>query len=67
MSDRISSLGLKSWRAKNKSIRYSTETTMVIWNSTQPISNYYGNTEKVITFLMKQCFWPQYRHKYRIK
>ena len=26
------------------------ETTTVIWISTQPISNYYGDTEKVITF-----------------
>ena len=34
----------------NHPIRYITETTTVIWISTQPISNYYGDTEKVITF-----------------
>ena len=34
----------------NHPIRYSTETTTVIWISTQPISNYYGDAEKVITF-----------------
>ena len=34
----------------NHPIRYSTETTTVIWISTQPISNYYDDTEKVITF-----------------
>ena len=34
----------------NHPIRYSTETTTVIWISTQPISNYYGDTENVITF-----------------
>ena len=34
----------------NHPIRYSTETTTVIWISTQSISNYYGDTEKVITF-----------------
>ena len=34
----------------NHPIIYSTETTTVIWISTQPISNYYGDTEKVITF-----------------
>ena len=27
---------------------------------------YYGDTEKVITFKMKQCFWTWYRHKNRI-
>ena len=34
----------------NHPIRYSTETTTVKWISTQPISNYYGDTENVITF-----------------
>ena len=34
----------------NHPIRYSTETTVVIWISTQPISNYYSDTEKVVTF-----------------
>ena len=34
----------------NHPIRYSTETTTVIWISTQPISNHYGDMEKVITF-----------------
>ena len=34
----------------NNAIRYSTEPTTVIWILTQPISNYYGDTEKVITF-----------------
>ena len=34
----------------NHPIRYSTETSTVIWISIQPISNYYGDTEKVITF-----------------
>ena len=34
----------------NHPIRYSTETTTVIWISTKPISYYYGDTEKVITF-----------------
>ena len=41
----------------NHPIRYSAESTTVIWISTQPISNYYGDTENVITFLMIQCFW----------
>ena len=40
----------KSLNISNHPIRYSTETTRVIWISTQPISNYYGDTEKVITF-----------------
>ena len=34
----------------NPPIRYSTETTTVIWISTQTISNYYGDTENVTTF-----------------
>ena len=34
----------------NNPIRYSKETTTLIWISTQPISNYYGDTEKIITF-----------------
>ena len=34
----------------NNPIRYGKETTTVIWISTKPISNYYGDTEKVITF-----------------
>ena len=34
----------------NHPIRYSTESTAVIWISTQPISNYYGDMENVITF-----------------
>ena len=34
----------------NHPIRYSTKTTTVIWISIRPISNYYGDTEKVITF-----------------
>ena len=35
----------------NHPIRYSTETTTVIWVSTKPISNYYGDTEKGYHFL----------------
>ena len=34
----------------NHPIRYSPETTTVIWISAQPISNYDGDTENVITF-----------------
>ena len=34
----------------NHPIRYSTETTSVILISTQPISNYYCDTENDITF-----------------
>ena len=34
----------------NHPIRYSTKTTTVIWISYKLISNYYGDTEKVITF-----------------
>ena len=34
----------------NNPIRYSKETNTVIWISTQPISNYYGDKENVITF-----------------
>ena len=40
----------KRLNSSNHPIRYSTETTAVIWISTQPISNYYGDKEKVITF-----------------
>ena len=42
----------KSLNFSNHPIRYSTWTTTVIWISTQPISNYYGDTENVITLYM---------------
>ena len=35
---------------KNNPIRCSKDTTTVIWLLTKPISNYYGDTENVITF-----------------
>ena len=41
----------KSLNFSNHPIRYSTETAMVIWISTQPMNNYYGDTEKGNHFL----------------
>ena len=38
----------KSLNFSNHPIRSSTETTTVIWISTQPISNCYGDTERLL-------------------